>query len=66
MSEFPMPTIPPLATVEDGYNYFHYHMQSGRNKYALKGRMMTFIIPPIGHDSHDDDHQEVYLNLIPE
>ena len=64
--EFPIPTLPPFATVQDVRDYCEYHVQQGRGKYVVKGRMMSMVIPPIGHDSHDDPHNEVYLNLIPE
>ena len=66
MSEFLIPVIPPFATVQDVRDYCEFHIQNGRGKYIPKGRMMAMVIPPIGHDSHDDEHHEVYLNLIPE
>lgn len=63
---FPMPVLPPFATVQDIHDYCAWHIQNGRSKSIVKGRMMAIVIPPIGLDSHDDDHQEVFLNLIPE
>ena len=61
-----MPVLPHMATVQDVRDYCEYHVQQGRGGFQLKARMMALVIPPIGHDSHDEDHQEAYLNLIPE
>ena len=61
-----MPLVPPFAKVKDVHAYLEWHMQNGLSEAYLKGRMMAFIIPPIGHDSHDAERGEVYFNLIPE
>lgn len=61
-----MPLVQPYATMEQIRDYAEWHIQNGRNKHVAKGRMMAIVIPPIGTDSHDDEHGEVYFNLIPE
>lgn len=66
MSKYPLPLIPPLAKVKDAHAYLEWHMQNGMAEAYLKGRMMAFVIPPIGPDSHDAERGEVFLNLIPE
>ena len=66
MSEYPMPLVDLAANMEQIRDYAEWHIQNGRGKSIAKGRMMALVIPPIGPDSHDDEHAEVYFNLIPE
>lgn len=66
MTNFPIPPVPPYATMEQIRDYADWHIQNGRGKHVGKGRMMAFVIPPIGPDSHDDVRGEVYFNMIPE
>lgn len=65
-TSFPLPLVPPFAKVKDLRDYFELHVQNGRGDFVAKGRMMALVIPPIGHDSHDTERGEVFLNLIPE
>lgn len=57
--ELEVPVFKKPATAEQMRDYFEWHVQNGRGRYAVELRGFYWVMPPT-NDTHDDAEEKVF------